>query len=123
MTSSGSVDSALVSSEPTREPKVELHLGIFKLIEECGELLTILGKLGAYPTGPHPDERYSKPIRERLVDELADVLSSVTYYVQKNLSDDERATVQSRIAYKLGRYEGWQLSGVKTNGFDALRDE
>ena len=48
---------------------MEYYRGIAKLVEECGEVLQLLGKAMAFPDGEHPDKK--GPLNERLPIELA----------------------------------------------------
>lgn len=83
--------------------------GIFKLIEEQGELLTVLGKLGPFPDGVHPDGAGN--LRPRLVDELSDVKAAIEYFEDANsLMRDH-----NRVHQKNERYRKWTLTGVTSN--------
>lgn len=84
--------------------------GIYKVIEEAGELLCDLGKLQAFPTEPHPDGKGR--MRARVLAEAADVLASVTYLLDVNCDMDEKARVQRRMEEKLAKYRQWGLSGM-----------
>jgi hypothetical protein len=64
-------------SVPSMAIGSEIWPGLAKLAEECGELLQVIGKLAAYPDGPHPDG--GEPLPERLADEVADVLAAIDY--------------------------------------------
>lgn len=94
--------------------------GIAKLMEEMGELQTVLGKLMAYPNGEHPDMRYAPPLLNRLRDELADVLAATQFFIGHNLTGEECEAIEARVAYKTRRLEEWQkngdgMAGVKVN--------
>lgn len=82
--------------------------GIFKVLEECGELTTVLGKLGPYPDGNHPDGKGN--LIRRLEDELADVIAASTYFAENNGLDLEY--IKARIAMKKQTYDEWILTGV-----------
>ena len=58
-------------------------LGIFKVIEEAGELQQILGKLLAFPDGIYPDEKKTELI-EKTEKELGDVLATISYLIMRN---------------------------------------
>lgn len=98
-----------------------LWRGIFKLIEETAELTQVLGKLCVVPEGPHWDEQANnvncepaqKPLRERLMDEIADVYAALDYLVEQNLTAEECTRIMGRRLVKLGRYQEWVLTGVK----------
>ena len=52
--------------------------GIHKLTEEIGELGQVIGKLGEFPSGNHPDG--GPQLRQRLEEELADVEAAILYF-------------------------------------------
>lgn len=83
--------------------------GIAKLQEEMGELQAVLGKLLAYPTGKHPDERYAAPILDRLHDELGDVAAAVAFFCRNN-PEINQAVVNARIEFKTDRLENWHTN-------------
>lgn len=76
--------------------------GVAKLIEECGELQQVLGKLGAYPDGEHPD---GSNLVGRLHDELADVLAAIDFVAVVNDLDGE--AIMNRLLVKRERFQGW----------------
>lgn len=85
---------------------MERWRGIGKLVEECGEVLQLLGKAVAFPTGDHPDGKGS--VRERLPGELADLKAAIEYFERvNNLRID---TI--RQAAKVAKFERWGLTGV-----------
>lgn len=78
--------------------------GVAKLMEECGELMQVLGKLIAYPDGPHPD---GTNVIDRLHDELADVEAAMIFLRTAN---SEKLTFQymdARVEQKLERFHDW----------------
>lgn len=85
---------------------VERWRGIGKLVEECGEVLQLLGKAIAFPHGAHPDGQ--GPIRSRLPAELADLKAAIDYFESAN---DLRQDTE-RQAVKRGKFEKWGLTGV-----------
>lgn len=89
------------------EPKYKFR-GIFKLTEECGELLTDIGKLAVFPDVPHPDGKgLMKP---RIQDELADVLAAVQYFIENNNFD--KYYINDRKEEKLKKFRQWGLDGI-----------
>lgn len=82
--------------------------GIHKLTEECGEVLQVLGKLGPYPDGQHPDG--GPDLAVRLEEELADLRAAIQYVVQANGLDARRIAI--RQGQKLKKFEGWVLTGL-----------
>jgi NTP pyrophosphatase (non-canonical NTP hydrolase) len=74
--------------------------GIAKLMEECGELTAVLGKILAYPSGVHP---YGNgDLFVRLAEELADVQAAVTFVAEKRQID-----LTARTNKKLTLYRVW----------------
>jgi NTP pyrophosphatase (non-canonical NTP hydrolase) len=99
--------------------------GLGKLLEESGELQQVIGKLIAYPEGPHPDGTNAI---SRLHDEIGDVLAACQFVVQTNNLDAEH--IMRRRARKLSRFVGWHsqqpaacgrvLVGQGTDTYDPL---
>lgn len=83
--------------------------GIYKLTEECGEVLQLLGKAGPFPEAPHPDGKGY--IKDRIPDELADVLAAVNYFVIANKLDQEY--ILKRSNEKLHKFIHWGLDGIR----------
>lgn len=79
--------------------------GIAKLIEECGEVTQIAGKLLTYPDGVHPDGKGDLYVR--LEEEIADVLAAASA-VMERLSLD-RAKIEARREAKLRLFREWAL--------------
>jgi len=90
----------------------EHYKGIFKLIEECGEVLQIAGKLGPFPHGRHPDG--GEDLRERLQKELADLQAAILYVQIENKLNP----MTLRREYKLANFNSWGLTGIGDNEFD-----
>lgn len=82
--------------------------GIFKLIEECGEVSQIAGKLGPFPVQDHPDGLGS--LRTRLENELADLSAAAAYVIQSEDLDGFR--ISQRAATKLAQFQTWGLTGI-----------
>lgn len=77
--------------------------GLAKLMEECGELVQVCGKVVAFPAVElHPD---GSRLCERLEGELGDVLAAVTYVVTRNGLDWE--AVNGGMTKKLHRFNSW----------------
>lgn len=90
---------------------MEVWKGIYKLQEEIGEVGQVLGKLGAFPYGKHPDG--AGDLKHRLEDELADMVAAAEYVIGENLLDDKR--IQERMTKKLEQFKAWGLSGIKVS--------
>lgn len=81
--------------------------GTSRLIEECGELVQVLGKLiGAGGATDHWD---GTDLGERLVAELGDVRAAIDFFVAAN--GVPAASVAERAEWKLARYERWHREG------------
>lgn len=83
--------------------------GLYKLVEECGEVLQIAGKLGPFPNGSHPDGKGD--MKERLEDELADLAAAMHYVSEENGLDAQR--ISERAQMKLDQFREWGLTGVR----------
>jgi len=82
--------------------------GGHKVTEEAGELLQVLGKLGPFPSGAHPDGRGD--LRGRLEEEIADVEAALAYFAVRNGLDLKK--IQQRRLMKIARFNHWDLTGV-----------
>lgn len=76
--------------------------GLFKLVEEMGELQQVLGKLAAFPDYKHPGEL---KLKTAIKDELADVYAALQYFVIENGIDLD----YSRIDQKINKFRKWDL--------------
>lgn len=86
--------------------------GIFKVVEEAGELLTVLGKMGAFPSGEHPDGKGNLVMRA--MDEIADLNAAQSYFVQKNGLD--AIYLEHRTQSKFKQFLQWGLTGLRSLG-------
>lgn len=93
--------------------------GVAKLIEECGELIQVLGKKLAYwDTDEHPDGAGS--LNTRIEDEMADVRAAIVM-VAAGLDLDLRR-IQERITKKYQTFSAWDaIPDNNENGIDAHR--
>lgn len=75
--------------------------GLSKLIEECGEVLQVAGKLIA--TGGQPEHWDGSDLRERVVDELGDLLAALSFVRKHALTDveDVHVAIRSQAKYRL----------------------
>jgi len=76
--------------------------GIFKLVEEMGELQQVLGKLASYPNNQHPED---SKLKTALKEELADVYAALQYFVVKNGIDLD----YNRVDQKINKFSKWDL--------------
>ncbi len=82
--------------------------GTSRLVEECGELLQVLGKLiGA---GGETDHWDSTDLREKVIDELADVHAALIFFASANGLPS--ATIEARAAQKVAQYDKWHQEGT-----------
>lgn len=82
--------------------------GVSKLIEECGELLQVLGKiiaLGGVGLDAHWDG--AGDLRERLQDELGDVQGAIWFLKALNPQLDKNA-IEERAMAKFQLFIVWQ---------------
>lgn len=85
--------------------------GTSKLLEEMGELQQVLGKLlGAGGEVNHWD---GSNLRERLVEEIADLKAAITFFQSENLTDEECAAVSRRSLEKMRLFEKWHKERTK----------
>lgn len=88
----------------------EVWKGIFKLIEEAGEVTQAAGKLCVYTSGEHPD---GKDWRNQMMEELADLEAVIIYFRAKNYTEEEQRQMLGRTLRKLDKFNEWGLFGVK----------
>jgi spore maturation protein SpmA len=90
--------------------------GIFKVMEETGELQIMLGKLqqtigklGAFPEGNHPVQG---PMLLELVEEMVDVEAAIHYFYISNPQLHDLVNTHVRRGDKIAKFLKWGLSGV-----------
>lgn len=83
--------------------------GCHKLNEECGELVQLFGKLGAFPAGAHPDGKGE--LSTRLEEELGDVLAAISYFIGAN-PVISMLRVNERMQDKHAKFCEWGLDGL-----------
>lgn len=84
--------------------------GLAKLMEECGELTQVLGKLIA--TGGDPDHWDGTVLDARLADELGDVLAAADFFAEVNAARVSGTVVRLRREDKLALFRRWHQEGV-----------
>lgn len=82
--------------------------GISKLVEECGEVLQVCGKLIAM--GGQAGHFDGSDLRERLTEEIADLQAAVDFVIAHNGLDE--AAINRRVAEKRKRFEDWHAEAV-----------
>ncbi len=85
-----------------------LHNGLAKLGEECGELMQVHGKMLQYPhlqtvtNLTHPD---GTNLRDRMEEEMGDVLGSITFVIEKLKLNEAR--ILERANKKCELFKTW----------------
>lgn len=85
------------------------NCGLTKLAEECAELAVVCAKKIAYMhTDQHPD---GSNLRTRLQEEIADVLASIQFVVDKLKLDD--IAIDMNVIKKSDRFHQWDSLEVE----------
>lgn len=84
--------------------------GISKLIKKCGEIGQVAGKLIA--TGGNVAHWDGSNLRERLQDELADVIAACRFVISRNGLDV--AAIEKRVDAKLALFNKWHFDQQQT---------
>lgn len=79
--------------------------GLSKLIEECGEVMQVAGKLIA--TGGGDQHWDGSSLYRRIHDELADLIAAATFYIAVNGIDID--TFNARVSQKLALFNAWHI--------------
>ena len=80
----------------------QLWPGLSKLIEECGEVMQVGGKLiGSEGRTDH----WSGDLNQMLIEELGDLRAAITFFMEANAIDS--ASVALRQSEKLARFWQW----------------
>lgn len=85
--------------------------GIAKLVEECGEVLQVCGKL-MMTDGERVEHWDGSNLRVRLIEELADVSAATQFVWNMVLDDKERERFSRRFKEKLSLFNKWHRDGV-----------
>lgn len=80
--------------------------GISKLIEELGEVAQVAGKLIA--TDGHDVHWEGTNLRERMQEEIADLIAACTFVIEKNGLDSK--FIADRVAHKLDLFQHWHAN-------------
>lgn len=81
--------------------------GVAKVIEESGEVLQVCGKLIA--TGGKEEHWDGTNLRQRLTEEVGQLLAALTFLIEKN--DLSRLVIKEQFEKKLALYEKWHNQG------------
>lgn len=78
--------------------------GLSKVVEECGELIQVAGKLMAIDgQAEHWD---GTNLHDRLNEELADVMAACRFFIAQNQLEEE--PILDRVAEKMALFRRWQ---------------
>lgn len=91
--------------------------GTSKTVEECGELLQVLGKLMA--TGGATTHFSGLDLMQGFMEESADVLAAVEFMVTHTLDGAQQAFVQGRREVKGLLFERWHEETSRESGASA----
>lgn len=84
-----------------------VNQGMTKLVEECGELIQIIAKKTAYPTGKYPTSKFDD-IDAMIVEEMGDVLAALGFVADKLKLDED--AIYARAALKYITYKEWDAT-------------
>lgn len=100
--------------------------GIFKLIEQGGELTQLEGKLGAFPEmeKAHPDGKGL--LVTRLVEKLGDLYAALDFFGETNFEAADVSRIEERRRRKLDQFRLWHetegMRGIFVEEFDDGHD-
>lgn len=77
--------------------------GLSKLIEECGEVVQVCGKL--LGNGGKDDHWDGSHLPDRLEKELADLCAAIQFVIRRNNLSD--AKINARVDYKIDLFDQW----------------
>lgn len=92
----------------TAEPfgiSAETWPGLAKLVEECGEVIQIIGKLIA--TGGRTDHWSGTDLAKALEDELGDVEAAITFVLSVNFERLDHRRIYDRAHRKANIFHDW----------------
>ena len=78
--------------------------GLAKLVEECGEVVQVVGKLMMTHGDP---AHWSGDLRAMLVDEVADVCAASMFVMEHCFTDAEGRDCMERQRAKIRKFRGW----------------
>ena len=81
--------------------------GTAKVLEEMSELGEILGKI--IGTGGKTTHWDGTDLRQRLLEEIADVKAALTFFGQADFTLEERRSIETRAEMKLTLFWKWHL--------------
>ena len=86
--------------------------GLAKLMEECGEVVQVCGKIiGTAGTMQFRDGQIVS--RQRLVDEIADLEAIIGFVVEHNFTAAEQRACAHRQIEKVALFERWRKEEIR----------
>lgn len=85
----------------------DLWPGLSKLIEEAGEVSQVAGKI--LGTGGKAEHWDGTNLRDRMEEELADLMAACDFVIQHNNLNEEK--IGNRVIAKLAVFEKWRKAG------------
>jgi NTP pyrophosphatase (non-canonical NTP hydrolase) len=82
--------------------------GIAKLCEEAGEVVQIIGNLMMIRGATN---HWSGDLREKLIEEIADVTAAAVFVTNECFTEEERTAIYTRRAAKLTKFYSWHEQG------------
>jgi NTP pyrophosphatase (non-canonical NTP hydrolase) len=79
--------------------------GLSKLIEECGEVMQVAGKL--IGSGGDPMHWDGTDLRERLLDELSDLQAALRFFGTMNYEQEAANRFGERVEAKVALFHEW----------------
>lgn len=80
--------------------------GLSKLVEECGEVLQVVGKIIA-TRGDTKHWDGGPPLDERLLDEMADLMAAIQFVSTHNFTRSQVFELHKRATVKFDRFMRW----------------
>lgn len=84
--------------------------GLGKAVEETGELNQVFGKIIA--NGGDTNYYDGTDLREKLVEEAADVIAATFVFIELNLTDEEQQRVYERAEQKYNQFMDWHEGDI-----------
>lgn len=84
------------------------HTGLAKLIEECGEVIQVAGKILALPAGTTEHWDGGPPLNQRLENELADLCAAISFVTWTRALNTIR--ISERADVKLALFNEWDAN-------------
>lgn len=88
--------------------------GVSKLVEECGEVQQVAGKLMG--TGGHAQHWDGSHLPTELEKELGDLLAAIEFVIEHNNGALNAEAIRERARLKLRRFKQWHELGHKNQG-------